>query len=142
MKILILEDSNEKYMALVRVLKRCGEENVSWVGNRADGLALLQEAAQSGKPFDLAITDMHYPPAPAAPGGLFLGDGGRAGRKRALREDRALLLRPVSGPRVRRLPLVRTEQRLGKRTAGYPAAAAVKRHGEISDCRSVRPLPL
>ena len=25
MKILILEDSNEKYMALVRVLKRCGE---------------------------------------------------------------------------------------------------------------------
>ncbi len=67
MKILILEDSNEKYMALVRVLKRCGEENVSWVGNRADGLALLQEAAQSGKPFDLAITDMHYPPAPAAP---------------------------------------------------------------------------
>lgn len=67
MKILILEDSNEKYMALVRVLKRCGEENVSWVDNQADGLALLQEAAQSGEPYDLAITDMHYPPAPAAP---------------------------------------------------------------------------
>ena len=67
MKILILKDSNEKYMALVRVLKRCGEENVSWVDNRADGLALLQEAAQSGKPYDLAITDMHYPPAPDAP---------------------------------------------------------------------------
>ena len=70
MKILILEDSNEKYMALVRVLKRCGEENVSWVDNRADGLALLQEAAQSGEPFDLAITDMHYPPAPDAPSAL------------------------------------------------------------------------
>nr|MBQ6241611.1 hypothetical protein [Lachnospiraceae bacterium] len=67
MKILILEDSNEKYMALVRVLKRCGEENVSWVDNQADGLALLQEAAQSGEPYDLAITDMHYPPAPDAP---------------------------------------------------------------------------
>ena len=67
MKILILEDSNEKYMALARVLKRMGEEDVSWVSNQADGTALLETAAGAGAPFELIITDMHYPPGPGVP---------------------------------------------------------------------------
>ncbi len=67
MKILIIEDSNEKYMALSRVLKRIGVKDPLWVTNLQDGLNLIVEEEDKSEPFDFVITDMNYPPAAGAP---------------------------------------------------------------------------
>ena len=67
MKILIIEDSNEKYMALNRVLKRIGIIDPTWVTNLQDGLNLIIEQENKFDPFDFVITDMNYPPAAGAP---------------------------------------------------------------------------
>lgn len=67
MKILIIEDSNEKYMALSRVLKRVGVNNPTWVTNLQDGLNLIVEEENKYEPFDFVITDMNYPPSVGAP---------------------------------------------------------------------------
>lgn len=67
MKILIIEDSNEKYMALSRVLKRIGVTDPTWVTNLQDGLKLIVEEENKSGPFDFVITDMNYPPAAGAP---------------------------------------------------------------------------
>lgn len=67
MKILIIEDSNEKYMALNRVLKRMGISDPAWVTNLQDGLNLITEEENNAEPFDFVITDMNYPPAAGAP---------------------------------------------------------------------------
>lgn len=63
MKILVIEDSNEKYMAIDRVLRRIGVDDPSWVTNLQDGLSLIVEEENKAQPFDFVITDMHYPPA-------------------------------------------------------------------------------
>ena len=67
LKILIIEDSNEKYMALNRVLKRIGVNDPTWVTNLQDGLNLIVEEENKSEPFDFVITDMNYPPASGAP---------------------------------------------------------------------------
>ena len=51
MKILIIEDSNEKYMALNRVLKRIGIIDPTWVTNLQDGLKLIIEEENKSEPF-------------------------------------------------------------------------------------------
>lgn len=57
MKILIIKDSNEKYMALNRVLKRVGANDPLWVTNLQDGLNLIVEEENKSDPLDFVITD-------------------------------------------------------------------------------------
>lgn len=62
MKVLNFEDNIYKANAIWKVLfNRCGVTAVELVSNVEDGLQMLEEAESAGEPFDLIITDMHFP---------------------------------------------------------------------------------
>lgn len=62
MKGLNFEDNIYKANAIRKVLfNRCGVTAVELVSNVEDGLQMLEEAESVGEPFDLIITDMHFP---------------------------------------------------------------------------------
>lgn len=62
MKVLNFEDNIYKANAIRKVLfNRCGVTAVELVSNVEDGLQMLEEAESAGEPFDLIITDMHFP---------------------------------------------------------------------------------
>jgi len=61
MRIIHFEDSMDKHMEIFRVLKRVGIQDSAWTTNVKDGIKEIEHALESGVPFDLAITDMHYP---------------------------------------------------------------------------------
>lgn len=56
MKILHFEDNAEKYMDIASVLRAVGETQTTWVESVEEGTVLLEK-----EPFDLIITDMHFP---------------------------------------------------------------------------------
>ncbi len=61
MKILHLEDNVEKHMNINSVLESIRETDVAWVTCVHAGMEKISEAENTGKPFDLVISDMHYP---------------------------------------------------------------------------------
>ena len=63
MKIIHLEDDGIKYSTIKRVLVDAGirNEDIVWVNNVEDGIEQIERAIKECSPFDLAITDQHYP---------------------------------------------------------------------------------
>ena len=61
MRVIHLEDNAMKHAAIQRTLNRAGVTDLTWVKNVEDGIEVIKEAMEDGNPFDLAITDMHYP---------------------------------------------------------------------------------
>lgn len=61
MKVLNFEYSVYKANAIRKVLNQCGVAKIELVSNVEDGLQMLKNAEDTGDPFDLIITDMHYP---------------------------------------------------------------------------------
>ena len=62
MKVLNFEDSVYKANAIQKILgNRCGVASVEQVSNVEDGLKMLKDAENAGEPFNLIITDMHFP---------------------------------------------------------------------------------
>ena len=62
MRILNFEDDVYKANDIKKVLNdRCGVTDVTQVDNVEEGLELLIQEKEAGNPFDLIITDMHYP---------------------------------------------------------------------------------
>ncbi len=62
MRILNFEDDVYKANDIKKVLNdRCGVIDVTQVDNVEEGLELLIQEKEAGNPFDLIITDMHYP---------------------------------------------------------------------------------
>lgn len=61
MKIFHLEDSVDKHMEVCRELRKMGITSVEWATSVGEGLEKIETALQNGAPFDLAISDMHYP---------------------------------------------------------------------------------
>lgn len=61
MRIIHLEDSVDKHMEVCRELRKMGITSVEWATNVGEGLEKIETAIQNGVPFDLAISDMHYP---------------------------------------------------------------------------------
>lgn len=63
MKIIHLEDDVIKYSTIKRVLVNAGIRNddVVWTDNVEDGIEQIEKAIKDGEPFELAITDQHYP---------------------------------------------------------------------------------
>ena len=63
LKIIHLEDSVIKHIAISRVVEKMAQ--VDWVTDMASGIEKIDYAIEKGVPYDLAITDMHYPLSPA-----------------------------------------------------------------------------
>ena len=61
MRIIHLEDSVDKHMEVCRELRKMGITSVEWATSVGEGLEKIETAIQNGAPFDLAISDMHYP---------------------------------------------------------------------------------
>ena len=62
MKVLNFEDSVYKANAIRKILgNRCSVASVEQVSNIEDGLKMLKDAENAGEPFNLIITDMHFP---------------------------------------------------------------------------------
>ncbi len=73
MKILIIEDKSEKYIDIVMTLKSEGWSNVEKAGTVEEAMDKIVYAMDSAEPYDIVITDMHYPPAKGMPP---IGDAG------------------------------------------------------------------
>jgi len=64
MRVLHLEDNGVKHATITRVVKDTVRAQVDWVQDVESGMKKIAEAKLEGKPYDVAITDMHYPLEP------------------------------------------------------------------------------
>ena len=62
LKIIHLEDSVMKHIAISRVIGKTAQ--IDWVTDMVSGIEKIDYAIENGAPYDLAITDMHYPLSP------------------------------------------------------------------------------
>lgn len=63
-KVLVADDEVIKYMAIKKALEFNGIHDIQLVGNQEAVWEEIEKAEQSGKSFDLIVTDMHYPLSP------------------------------------------------------------------------------
>lgn len=61
MKILHFEDDVYKHYDIAKAVEAAGSHEVIWVRNVEDGFARIREAEREGNPFQVIITDMHFP---------------------------------------------------------------------------------
>ena len=66
-RILYVEDSNEKYMAVSMSMKSMGFKAPVRKTNLSEAIDEIVGAKESGEAFDVVITDMNYPLAPGEP---------------------------------------------------------------------------
>ena len=74
LRIIQLEDSVMKHSAISRVIKNVVPAEIDWVTDMYSGIKKIDEAYRSGIPYDLAITDMHYPLSLGGEAGWEVGD--------------------------------------------------------------------
>lgn len=74
LRIIQLEDSVMKHSAISRVIKNVVPAEIDWVTDMYSGIKKIDEAYRSGIPYDLAITDMHYPLSPGITADWETGD--------------------------------------------------------------------
>lgn len=74
LRIIQLEDSVMKHSAISRVIKNVVLAEIDWVTDVYSGIKKIDEAYRSGIPYDLAITDMHYPLSPGGEADWEVGD--------------------------------------------------------------------
>lgn len=74
LRIIQLEDSVMKHSAISRVIKNVVPAEIDWVTDMYSGIKKIDEAYRSGIPYDLAITDMHYPLSPGGEADWEVGD--------------------------------------------------------------------
>lgn len=63
-RIIHLEDSVMKHAAISRAIRGVASAEIDWVSDMATGIEKIDESISNGIPYDLAITDMHYPMSP------------------------------------------------------------------------------
>ncbi len=61
MKLIHLEDTVEKQVKIARILRDMGESDITWVATVEEGIEEIEKAIENGTPFQMAISDMHYP---------------------------------------------------------------------------------
>lgn len=61
MKLLQLDDSNSKRLAVKMVLRSIGVRDCDWFTSIEEGVEALEKAIREGDPYDAVISDMHYP---------------------------------------------------------------------------------
>lgn len=60
-RVINIEDNSFKYIAIKRALEKNGVITVEKAGNAEEGFAKIEQAVQEQNPYDLLITDMHFP---------------------------------------------------------------------------------
>ena len=60
-KVLNIEDTTLKHVAIARALNKSGVPFVEWAKNGDVGLEMIENAIKEEKPYDLIVTDMHFP---------------------------------------------------------------------------------
>ena len=74
LRIIQLEDSVMKASAISRVIKNVVSCEIYWVTDMLSGIDRIDELLKNGNPYDLAITDMHYPLSPGLESDWQAGD--------------------------------------------------------------------
>lgn len=60
-KVLNIEDTVFKHIAIKRALNKAGVPFVDEAATGDKGLAMIEKSIAEGNPYDLVITDMHFP---------------------------------------------------------------------------------
>ena len=60
-KVLNIEDTMSKHVAVLRALNRCGIDNVDHATTAMEGLAMIEAAIEEGKPYHAIVLDMYFP---------------------------------------------------------------------------------
>lgn len=63
-KVLNIEDTMTKHVAVVRALNRCGIDNVDHAATAMEGLAMIEASIEEGKPYHAIVSDMYFPLSP------------------------------------------------------------------------------
>lgn len=66
-RVLNLEDTPSKHAAVVRSLYQCGINHVDHAKTAMEGLVMIENAIEEGKPYHLIVSDMYFP--------IFPGEG-------------------------------------------------------------------
>ncbi|MCD8217117.1 MAG: hypothetical protein LUD01_03575 [Clostridiales bacterium] len=59
-KVINIEDNAIKHSKIKRELGKSGIKSVAWARNAESGIEMIQMAIDSGEPFDLLVSDMHF----------------------------------------------------------------------------------
>ena len=60
-RVLNIEDTTLKHVAIARALNKAGVPFVDWAKNGDVGIKMIENSIKDGKVYDLIITDMHFP---------------------------------------------------------------------------------
>ena len=60
-KVLNIEDTTLKHVAIARALEKAGVKQVEWAENGDVGIDMIVKSIEADLPYDLIITDMHFP---------------------------------------------------------------------------------
>lgn len=66
-RVLNIEDLMTKHVDVLRALNRCGVPNVDHATTAMEGLAMIENAIEEGKPYHAIVSDMYFP--------IFPGEG-------------------------------------------------------------------
>ena len=66
-KVLNIEDSPSKHVAVRRALQKCGVPFIDHADNASDGLDMVEAAIAEGKPYDLIVSDWFFPRSKGGP---------------------------------------------------------------------------
>lgn len=61
LKVLVFEDNIFKANDIKKALNYCRIQDITQIGNQADGLVFLHESLKQETPVSLIVTDMQYP---------------------------------------------------------------------------------
>lgn len=59
--VLNIEDTALKHVAIARALDKSGVALVEWAKTGDEGIEMIEKSIREGEPYDLIITDMHFP---------------------------------------------------------------------------------
>lgn len=60
-RVLNIEDTMSKHMAVCRSLNKCGITNIDHATTAVEGLAMIDAAIEEGNPYSVLVLDMYFP---------------------------------------------------------------------------------
>lgn len=63
-RVLNIEDTMTKHVAVVRALQKCGINEIDHATTAMEGLARIETALEEGNPYSVLVLDMYFPVFP------------------------------------------------------------------------------